>query len=74
MAVLTGSESIREVIAFPKTMSGQDPLFGCPAPVGDMVDFKVSPTADGRGQQATILQRYGIARAPSLPPPLGKKG
>jgi aspartyl-tRNA synthetase len=30
---LRGAESIREVIAFPKTASGADPLTGAPAPV-----------------------------------------
>ena len=33
IAILTGNTSIREVIAFPKTQSGIDPLFECPAPV-----------------------------------------
>jgi aspartyl-tRNA synthetase len=33
VAALTGSESIREVIAFPKGASGVDPLTGAPAPV-----------------------------------------
>ena len=32
-ALLTGSESIREVIAFPKTASGGDPLTGAPTPI-----------------------------------------
>ena len=33
VALLAGRESIREVIAFPKTASGSDPLTGAPAPV-----------------------------------------
>ena len=32
-ALLTGAESIREVIAFPKTGGGYDPLTGAPAPI-----------------------------------------
>jgi aspartyl-tRNA synthetase len=32
-AVLAGSESIRDVIAFPKTASGGDPLTGAPTPI-----------------------------------------
>lgn len=32
-ALLTDSESIREVIAFPKTASGSDPLTGAPTPI-----------------------------------------
>jgi len=31
--LLAGMDNIREVIAFPKTQSGQDPLTGAPAPV-----------------------------------------
>jgi aspartyl-tRNA synthetase len=33
VAILAGRESIRDVIAFPKTASGLDPLTGAPAPV-----------------------------------------
>jgi aspartyl-tRNA synthetase len=33
VALLAGRESIREVIAFPKSASGADPLTGAPAPV-----------------------------------------
>jgi aspartyl-tRNA synthetase len=32
-AIVAGRDSIREVIAFPKTASGADPLTGAPAPV-----------------------------------------
>ena len=32
-AILAGEDNIREVIAFPKTQSGADPLTGAPAPV-----------------------------------------
>jgi aspartyl-tRNA synthetase len=34
-AIMAGRESIRDVIAFPKTASGGDPLTGAPAPVDD---------------------------------------
>jgi aspartyl-tRNA synthetase len=33
---LVGADSIRDVIAFPKTANGSDPLTGAPAPVGEM--------------------------------------
>jgi aspartyl-tRNA synthetase len=33
---LAGADSIRDVIAFPKTASGSDALTGAPAPVGEM--------------------------------------
>ena len=33
VAVLAGEENIREVIAYPKTQSGSDPLTGAPAPL-----------------------------------------
>ncbi|HEV2069006.1 MAG TPA: aspartate--tRNA ligase [Acidimicrobiales bacterium] len=37
VAILAGEENIREVIAFPKTQSGADPLTGAPAPVASQV-------------------------------------
>jgi aspartyl-tRNA synthetase len=33
VAILAGEDNIREVIAFPKTQSGTDPLTGAPAPI-----------------------------------------
>jgi aspartyl-tRNA synthetase len=33
VAVLAGEENIREVIAFPKTQSGSDPLTDAPLPI-----------------------------------------
>jgi len=35
VAIFAGEESIREVIAFPKTQSGADPLTGAPKPLAD---------------------------------------
>ncbi len=36
IAILAGRENIREVIAFPKAVSGADPLTGAPAPVDEL--------------------------------------
>ena len=57
LTLLTGSESIRDVIAFPKSGGGFDPLTGAPAPITHLqrreagVDFvpkvKVAPAAAG---------------------------
>ncbi|HTA02434.1 MAG TPA: amino acid--tRNA ligase-related protein, partial [Streptosporangiaceae bacterium] len=33
MMLLTGRDSIRDVIAFPKAASGHDPLTGAPTPI-----------------------------------------
>jgi len=35
VAILAGEENIREIIAFPKTQSGADPMTGAPTPVAD---------------------------------------
>ena len=34
-AILAGEENIREVIAYPKTQSGADPLTDAPTPIAD---------------------------------------
>ncbi len=52
VALLSGSDSIRDVIAFPKTGGGQDPLTGAPAAISDQqraeagVDFVPEPEAE----------------------------
>ena len=47
LMVLTGRDNIRDVIAFPKTLNGIDPLFGAPGPVDqsqlDELHLTVSP-------------------------------
>ncbi len=47
LAILAGEENIREVIAFPKTQSGADPLSGAPTPLAprrlDELGIRVLP-------------------------------
>ncbi len=49
-AILAGEENIREVIAFPKTQSGADPLTKAPTPIDDTqleeLGLRVLPQAD----------------------------
>ena len=55
VALLAGEESIREVIAFPKTGGGYDPLTAAPAPITSQqrkeagVDAKPEPKGKGKG-------------------------
>ncbi len=48
-AILAGEENIREVIAFPKTQSGLDPLTGAPGPIDpaqlDELGLQIAPRA-----------------------------
>ena len=52
VALLAGHESIRDVIAFPKTASGADPLTGAPAPVEprQLRDLGIRPRRRGPGR------------------------
>ncbi len=51
VALLAGRDSIRDVIAFPKTASGSDPLTGAPAPVdaAQLSELSVKVTAPPAG-------------------------
>jgi len=50
VAILSGEESLREVIAYPKTQSGTDPMTGAPkalsAPVLRELGLRVTPPGD----------------------------
>ena len=54
--LLAGAESLRDVIAFPKTGAGYDPLTGAPTPITEQqrkeagVDWVAPPTAPSTGQ------------------------
>jgi len=48
VALLHGAETIRDVIAFPKTASGSDPLTGAPAPVDEHQLRDLGLTVKGR--------------------------
>ena len=54
VALLAGRDSIRDVIAFPKTASGGDPLTGAPAPVDErqLRELGVRSTVPAPGAQA----------------------
>jgi aspartyl-tRNA synthetase len=53
VAIFCGEENIREVIAFPKTQSGADPLTGAPKPLAPAaladLGIRVPPPAPGPG-------------------------
>jgi aspartyl-tRNA synthetase len=53
VALVAGRDSIREVIAFPKTASGADPLTGAPAPVdaAQLAALALRSTAPPAGSQ-----------------------
>ena len=58
VAVLAGEDNIREVIAFPKTQSGSDPLTGAPLPLQDAqlrelgIGIRSIPSSSTRGRSA----------------------
>lgn len=61
-ALMAGAESIREVIAFPKTSSGGDPLTGAPTPITDAQrkesGIDAEPEAnDGEGTESSDGKR-----------------
>ncbi|MDA0567985.1 aspartate--tRNA ligase [Streptomonospora sp. S1-112] len=52
ITLLTGGESIREVIAFPKTASGGDPLTGAPTPITPAQRAEAGVDHDPEAEQA----------------------
>jgi aspartyl-tRNA synthetase len=57
VALLTGADTIRDVIAFPKTASGGDPLTGAPTPITPAqrkeAGIDAAPKADAPKPQAS---------------------
>jgi aspartyl-tRNA synthetase len=51
VALLAGEENIREVIAFPKTQSGTDPMTGAPRPLAPeaLKELRIKPFEKGSG-------------------------
>ncbi len=67
LMLLTGRDSIRDVIAFPKAASGNDPLTGAPTPITPQQRKEAG--IDGlAGQQATGQQAPGRQQAPGGQP------
>jgi aspartyl-tRNA synthetase len=57
--LLTGSDSIREVIAFPKTGGGYDPLTGAPTPI--TAQQRLEAGVDAKPKSAHTGGTAGIA-------------
>ncbi|MFC9788393.1 aspartate--tRNA ligase [Rhodococcus sp. NPDC127528] len=66
-ALLAGMDSIREVIAFPKSGGGVDPLTDAPAPITELqrkesgIDAKPEPKGDGAGSATTAADAAASA-------------
>ena len=58
VAILAGEENIREVIAFPKTQSGADPLTGAPTPDRARAAARARPVG-GEAQTEALTPRAG---------------
>ena len=71
VALLAGADSIREVIAFPKTGNGYDPLTAAPAPITPQqrkeagIDFKPKP----KDADVDLVQEQLREAAPEFEPP-----
>ncbi len=64
--LLAGERSIRDVMAFPKTATGADPLTGAPAPVDPLQlrELGVRETTPPRPAVATAAEEEGPSAAP----------
>ncbi|NUL44977.1 aspartate--tRNA ligase [Cellulosimicrobium funkei] len=62
VALLAGTESIRDVIAFPKTGNGYDPLTAAPAPITDQQRKEAGVDATPEPKEATPGQETKAAQ------------
>src|SRR6266700_3205182 len=62
LMLLTGRESIRDVMAFPKAASGSDPLTGAPTPI---------TAAQRKEAGVDVTAPFAPPAAPPTPPPAG---
>jgi aspartyl-tRNA synthetase len=84
LMLLTGRESIRDVIAFPKAASGHDPLTGAPTPITATqrkeagVDAVVAPAAPAPATPASAPPAPAMPApappAPAMPAPAAPAG
>ncbi|WP_375475260.1 aspartate--tRNA ligase [uncultured Jatrophihabitans sp.] len=70
-ALLSGAESIRDVIAFPKTGGGYDPLTAAPAPItpAQRKEAGVDATPEGDGERTPAAQPTSAASLPTAQTP-----
>ncbi|MBV2364875.1 aspartate--tRNA ligase [Streptomonospora nanhaiensis] len=61
VTLLTGGDSIREVIAFPKTASGGDPLTGAPTPITPAQRAEAGVDHDPEAEKAEKAAKAGKA-------------
>ncbi|MGH3564970.1 MAG: aspartate--tRNA ligase [Pseudonocardia sp.] len=72
--LLSGADSLRDVIAFPKTGGGYDPLTAAPAPISPEqrreagVDARPGTTQPGIAQPPNLQPLSAPAAAPTAPP------
>ena len=67
--ILAGEDNIREVIAFPKTQSGTDPMTNAPTPVDpkQLLDLGIRTLPEDLAARRT--RRYSPASTPTSPKP-----
>ncbi|MEZ5216640.1 MAG: amino acid--tRNA ligase-related protein [Ilumatobacteraceae bacterium] len=70
-AILAGEDNIREVIAFPKTQSGMDPMTNAPTPVDasqlDILGIRTLPPNPDLPPAPVRNPRFGRRRTPCVP-------